>query len=75
MVRGEAADDRETFVFTISPFVQGGFLLDIQYSGDGAHNVTGAGVWPTIEKAKEIAQKAATRLLHGSTINWNQDSK
>jgi hypothetical protein len=71
MIRGEASGNRETFVFTISPFVTGGFLLDIRYSGDGAQNITGAGVWPTIEKAKQIAQETATRLLQGAVIIWH----
>jgi hypothetical protein len=39
-------------------------MLSIRYSGDKAHNVTGAGVWPSIEKAKEVTEKSA-RLLHG----------
>jgi len=62
MVRGEAKDSREKFEFTITPLVAGGFLLTISYSGDGDHNITGAGVWPTIGKAKQIAQNMATRL-------------
>ena len=68
---GEANDKRERFEFTIEPFVSGGFRLDIQYSGDGHHNITGAGVWPTVEKAKQIAEEAARRLLHGATIKWS----
>jgi hypothetical protein len=40
---GRAQDDRETFIFTVEPFVSGGFLLSIRYAGDGATNVTGAG--------------------------------
>jgi hypothetical protein len=73
MIRGEASDNRETFVFTISPFVTGGFRLDIRYSGDGPQNITGAGVWPTIEKAKQIAQETAARLLQEAIIIWHQD--
>jgi len=69
IVTGKATDDRETFVFTVEPFVSGGFLLSIRYAGDGAANVTGAGVWLTIEKAKEIAEKTARRLLHGAAVH------
>ncbi|HEX7286197.1 MAG TPA: hypothetical protein VF532_08450 [Candidatus Angelobacter sp.] len=69
-VKGTAQDDRETFEFTIEPFVSGGFLFYIRFRGDGRSNVTGAGVWPNIEKAKEIAEQAATRLLHGAKVDW-----
>jgi hypothetical protein len=69
-ITGRAKDDREVFEFTIEPFVSGGFLLTIRFSGDGRSNVTGAGVWPTIEKAKEIAVKSAAELLHGAPVEW-----
>jgi hypothetical protein len=71
-VRGKASDDRESFEFTVEPFVTGGFLLFIRYSGDVDHNVTGAGVWPTVEKAKEIAEQTAGRLLHGAMVIWQE---
>ena len=70
IVTGKAQDDRETFVFTVEPFVSGGFLLSIRYAGDGEANVTGAGVWPSVEKAKQIAEETAGRLLHGAVVNW-----
>lgn len=50
---GEARDEKELFEFTVEPFVTGSYLLSIRYSGDCCQNVTGAGVWPTIEKAKQ----------------------
>ena len=75
MMKGEAKDDQESFEFTIEPAVKTGYLLTIQYSGDRAHGITGAGVWPSVEKAKEIAQAAATKLLHGATVSWQQISK
>jgi hypothetical protein len=56
---GRARDNREPFEFTVEPFVTGGFLLSIRYSGDGTANITGAGVWPTAEKAKQIAEETA----------------
>jgi hypothetical protein len=71
VITGEAKDEKELFEFKITPYVTPGFLLTITYSGDGSHNVTGAGVWPTIEKAKLIAQETATKLLHGSIIAWH----
>jgi len=70
---GLAKDNRETFEFTVEPFVTGGLLLSIRYSGDGTHNITGAGVWPTVEKAKQIAEATASRLLHGATVIWQED--
>ena len=75
MIKGEARGDKELFEFSIEPFVCGGFMLSIRYSGDCHHNVTGAGVWPNIEKAKQIAQATATKLLHGAVINWLGNSK
>jgi hypothetical protein len=70
LITGKASDDKESFEFTVERFVTGGVLLSIHYSGDGRENVTGAGVWPTIEKAKEIAEKTAGKLLHGATVSW-----
>ena len=70
VITGQASDDRERFEFTIEPFVSGGFVLGIRYSGDRISNITGAGVWPTVEKAKQIAEKTARRLLHGATVAW-----
>ena len=73
-ITGEAKDERERFQFTIEPCVASGFLLHIRYSGDGSHNITGAGVWPTIEKAKKIAEDTAAKLLHGATVSWHDGS-
>jgi hypothetical protein len=75
MVRGEAKDNRERFEFTVAPYVAGGFLLTIRYSGDGTPNTTGAGVWPTVEKAKEIAEETAQKLLNGATVTWESEQK
>jgi len=67
---GEASDEKEVFEFTVEPFVSGGYLLSIRYHGDCCQNVTGAGVWPSVEKAKQIAQESASKLLHGAAISW-----
>ena len=69
-IKGVAQGNRETFEFTIGPFVAGGYRLDIKYSGDCHHNVTGAGVWPTVAKAREIAEATATKLLSGAQVSW-----
>jgi hypothetical protein len=74
MIIGEAQDHRERFEFNIEPFVTSGFLLTIRYSGDGDSNITGAGVWPSVDKAKQIAEQTAGRLLHGAKVKWHDDS-
>jgi hypothetical protein len=68
-ITGRAKDERETLEFTIEPFVTAGFLLSIKFSGDRRSNVTGAGVWPSVGKAKQIAQETATKLLHGAVVS------
>jgi hypothetical protein len=74
MIRGSARCGSELFEFTIKPFVTTGYLLTVRYSGDCDENITGAGVWPSIEKAKQIAQTTADKLLNGATIAWEEDS-
>ena len=69
---GEARDAEERFDFAIKRFITDGFLLEISYRGDRGHGINGAGVWPSIEKAKEIAQQTATKLLHGFLISWHE---
>jgi hypothetical protein len=73
MITGKAKDDRETFEFAIEPFVSGGFLLTIRFRGDGRSNTTGAGVWPSVEKAKSVAEESPAKLLHGTTVVWDGD--
>ncbi|PYT62390.1 MAG: hypothetical protein DMG46_00990 [Acidobacteria bacterium] len=70
IVRGRARDHSELFEFTVEPFVSGGFRLDIHYSGDCHHNITGAGIWPTVQKAQQVAEETARRLLHGAIVTW-----
>lgn len=70
IVRGSASDDRETFEFRVEPYIAGGFELIIRFSGDGRSNITGAGVWPTVDKAKQIAEETAHKLLHGAAVTW-----
>ena len=45
-------------------------MLYIRSSGDCHQNLTGAGVWQTIEKAKQVAEETATRLLNGAAVFW-----
>jgi len=72
---GEADDGEERFDFAVKHFVTGGFLLEISLSGDKGRGINGAGVWPSIEKAKEIAQQTATKLLHNAIISWDEGSR
>jgi hypothetical protein len=72
IVRGRARDQSELFEFSIEPFVNGGFRLDIRYSGDCHHNITGAGIWPTVQKAQQIAEETARRLLSGAMVDWEE---
>jgi hypothetical protein len=71
VITGRAHNEVETFEFTIEPFVSGGYRLDTRYHGECHHNITGAGIWPTIEKAQQIAETTALRLLHVDRVEWN----
>jgi len=71
IVRGKASDHSELFEFWIEP-LGGGFRLDIRYSGDCHHNITGAGILPTVQKAQSVAEETARRLLHGAPVNWEE---
>ena len=73
IVRGKAANASDPFEFTIEPFVREEFRLDIRYSGDCHHNITGAAIWSTLQKAQLIAEDTARRLLHGATVNWEEE--
>jgi hypothetical protein len=69
---GKAGDNSEKFEFMIEPYVVGGFLVSVRYSGDGFQNTTGAGVWASVEEAKGIAEEMAARLLHGAVVAWDE---
>ena len=72
---GEAPDGEERFDFAVKHFVTGGFLLEISCSGDKSRGINGAGVWPSIEKAREIAQQTATKLFRNAIISWDEGSR
>jgi len=36
-------------------------------------NTTGAGIWPTVEKAREIAEATARHLLSGAVVIWDAE--
>jgi hypothetical protein len=66
---GIATGNGETFTFTIT-VVPTGFRLDNSYSGGCLENITGSGIWPTVEKAREIAEATARHLLSGAVVTW-----
>ena len=68
---GIATGNGETFTFTIEP-VPTGFRLDNRYSGGCHDNTTGAGIWPTVEKAREVAETTAHHLLNGAVVTWDE---
>jgi hypothetical protein len=72
-ITGEVKDDREALGFTIEPFTAGGFLLSIRFGRDGRGIVSGAGVWPSIEKAKAVAEERAAKLSRGATVDWYEE--
>ncbi len=68
-ITGEVKN-RGAVEFTIEPFMAGGFLLSIRFARDGRGIVTDAGVWPSIEKAKAVAEERAGELSHGANVDW-----
>jgi hypothetical protein len=74
-LKGRAQDARELFEFAVETYAAGGFLLSIRYSGGGAHNITGAGVWPTVEKAQQVAEDTAWKLPHGADVIWENSDR
>jgi predicted ferric reductase len=72
LIKGHATDGREIFEFTIADAHTGNnqLRLDIKYSGDHGHGLSGAGLWPNVEKAKSVAQETANKLLGGAVITW-----
>jgi len=68
-ITGEVKD-REALEFAIEPFMAGGFLLSIRFGRDGRGIVTESGVWPTIEKAKAVAEEKVAQMSHGATVDW-----
>ena len=65
---GIASGNTESFEFTISTASSGKYRLDVRYSGDGDHNVTGAGIWASVRKAREVAEQIAAKSLEGAHV-------
>jgi hypothetical protein len=71
---GHAKWGTEEFEFKIGPWADGIGLI-MRHTGYSAPRETGAGIWPSIEKAQEIADQTVKRLLDPScSIVWNTQS-
>ena len=68
---GHAEWETESFDFNVGEWA-GGVGLMMRRTGQGSTRETGAGIWPTVEKAQSIAQETVHRLLSSEcSISWN----
>jgi hypothetical protein len=74
LITGHAESGSEAFDFQVGPW-SGGIGLMMRHTGYADPQSTGAGIWPSVEKAKEIADQTAKRLLGPTcTIVWTEPS-
>lgn len=74
LVTGRAEWGAEAFEFKIGPWA-GDIGLIMRHTGNSAPSETGAGIWPSIEKAQQIADQTVKRLLDPScSIVWSTKS-
>ena len=72
---GHAEWNGECFDFKIGEWV-GGIGLMMRRSGHGSSKETGAGTWPSIEKAQSIADQTVRRLLNPEcSVTWTVASE
>jgi hypothetical protein len=70
ILTGHAECQGERFDFKIGEWA-GGIGLMMRRTGHGSTKETGAGIWPSIEKAQAIADETVKRLLSPDcAINW-----
>jgi hypothetical protein len=70
MLTGHAEWQGERFDFKIGEWA-GGIGLMMRRTGHGSTKETGAGIWPTVEKAQAIADQTVKRLLSPEcAISW-----
>ena len=62
LITGHAEQGEESFDFKIGPW-SGGIGLMIRRTGNGTSTETGAGIWPSVEKAKDIAAQVVSRAF------------
>jgi hypothetical protein len=74
LITGHAQLGSEAFDFEIGPW-SGGVGLMMRHTGYGDPKLTGGGIWPSVEKAKQVADQTVKRLLGPtSAIVWTETS-
>jgi hypothetical protein len=74
LLTGRAEWQSEAFDFQIGEWCDGIGLM-VRHTGYGEPRETGAGIWPTVEKAKEIADQIVKRLLSPEcSVVWTESS-
>ena len=72
LLTGHAEWQGERFDFKIGEWAEGIGLM-MRRTGHGRTKETGAGIWPSVEKAQAIADQTVKRLLSPEcAINWMQ---
>ena len=62
LMTGQAAEKSNVFDFELGPWCDG-IGLSVRDTGAGDRAFNGAGIWPTIEKAKSIADEIVRRAI------------
>jgi hypothetical protein len=74
IITGHAEWNGEVFDFKVGDWA-GGIGLLMRRTGSGSSIETGAGIWPSVEKAQAIADQTVKRLLSPDcSINWTSTS-
>jgi hypothetical protein len=69
---GHASWGTEAFEFKIGEWCDGIGLM-MRHTGYGSPRESGAGIWPDIDKAKQVAEETVKRLLNpGCSITWTE---
>ena len=72
ILKGHAKWNGEELDFKIGPW-SGGIGLMVRRSDSETSTETGAGIWPTREKAQAIAEETAKRLLDPDcSVVWTE---
>ena len=72
---GHAEFGAEAFDFKLGDWCDGIGII-VRHTGYGEPRETGAGIWPTLDKAKEIADQMVKRLLSREcSITWKEESE
>ena len=72
LMTGRAERKSEIFDFELGPWCDGIGLM-VRDTGAGDKGFNGAGVWPSVEKAKSIADEIAKRAIGGDcSVDWTE---